>query len=285
MRAELRSLGRAAEQVAGHLVAAGQLLDTDPELALQHARVARDRAARIGVVREAVGIAAYHAAEWAEALAELRTARRMTGDSRHVPLMVDCERALGRPERALRLVESTRGSDLQPAERIELCIVEAGTRRDLGELDAALLALQNAGLDRSRDRPWSARLWYAYADVLLAAGRMAEAVEWFLAAAGVDEDGQTDAEERLADIAELAMTHHHDNPTAGPGPTDPMLSAPVLSALPPTDAGPAGAVAGPVAVDATGPEPPHQEAQFQPPFQEPVIEPFRVADDTDKNGA
>jgi tetratricopeptide (TPR) repeat protein len=227
VRAELRSLGRVADQVAGHLVAAGQLLDSDPELALRHARAARSRAARIGVVREAVGIAAYHAAEWSEALAELRAARRMTGSPQQLPVMADCERALGRPEQALRLVESARETDLGPAERVELRIVEAGARRDLGELSAALLALQSVGLDRSREAPWSARLWYAYADVLLAAGRVAEAVEWFLAAAAADEEGQTDAEERLSDIAALGSSGDREPPAAGPVPDGPVPDGPV----------------------------------------------------------
>ena len=105
MRAELRSLSKPnADAVGKHLVAAGQLLDTDAAQALAHARAARARAARVAAVREAVGIAAYHAGEWAEALTELRTARRISGDPRNLPLMADCERALGRPAKAVRML-------------------------------------------------------------------------------------------------------------------------------------------------------------------------------------
>ena len=101
VRAELRSLSKAtAEAVGKHLVRAGELLDTNPEVALAHARAARARAGRVGAVREAVGIAAYHAGDWSEALTELRTARRISGDPRNLPVIADCERALGRPERA-----------------------------------------------------------------------------------------------------------------------------------------------------------------------------------------
>src|SRR6266511_4052411 len=107
VRAELRSLSRhQADSVARHLVAAGQLVDTEPELALQHAREARRMAARTGAVREAGGITAYHAGEWAEALTELRAARRLTGDPSHLALMAACDRAMGRPERALRVAQS-----------------------------------------------------------------------------------------------------------------------------------------------------------------------------------
>ena len=160
-------------------------------------------AARIGAVREAVGITAYHASEWAEALTELRAARRLTGDASHLPLMADCERAMGRPERALRVAQSADAAQLDLAGQVELRMVEAGARRDLGELDAALMILQGAGLDRSRLRPWSVRLWYAYADTLVAAGRLDQAQEWFISVAGVDAEGQTDAEDRLVELGVL----------------------------------------------------------------------------------
>src|SRR6202008_2477664 len=101
---ELRSLAKpTAELVGPPLVAAGRLIDDDPELALEHARFARSRAARVALVREAAGVAAYHAGHGAEALGELRAARGMSGGQGHLPVMADCERALGRPERALEL--------------------------------------------------------------------------------------------------------------------------------------------------------------------------------------
>ncbi|MGH8826021.1 MAG: tetratricopeptide repeat protein, partial [Jiangellaceae bacterium] len=82
------------------------------------------------------------------------------------------------------------------AGRIEMLIVAAGARRDLGEVDAAAVALQVPEL-RSRSRePWVARLRYAYADNLEAAGRVGEAQRWFLRAAEADPEGATDAEDR-----------------------------------------------------------------------------------------
>lgn len=201
VRAELRSLSRQnAERVARHLVAAGQLVDDDPQQALLHARAARSSAGRIGAVREAVGIAAYHTGEWAEALAELRAARRLTGDSVHLPLMADCERALGRPERTLALARSPEVASLSKAEQVEMRIVEAGARRDMGDLDSALVTLQGPDLDRSVVEPWAPRLWYAYADTLLAAGKVESAREWFSAVVSVDQDETTDAEERLLEL-------------------------------------------------------------------------------------
>jgi tetratricopeptide (TPR) repeat protein len=200
-RRDLRGLQKdTADSVARHLVAAGMLVDEDPALALEHARFARRRASRIAVVREAAGIAAYHAGEWAEALSELRTARRMGGGPGHLAVMADIERALGRPERALEVARGPEARELSRAESIELAIVVAGARRDLGELDAAVVGLQNADLDPARRDPWSARLFYAYADNLLAAGREPEALQWFVHAADADSDGSTDAGRRIAEL-------------------------------------------------------------------------------------
>jgi hypothetical protein len=201
VRRDLRGLQKdTADSVARHLVAAGRLVDEDPQLALEHARFARRRASRIAVVREAAGIAAYHAGEWAEALAELRAARRMGGGPVHVPVMADIERALGRPERAIDLARGPEARELDRAERIELTIVAAGARRDLGETDASVVALQIPELDPARRDPWSARLFYAYADNLLAAGRESDAVQWFVHAADADQHGETDAAERIAAV-------------------------------------------------------------------------------------
>jgi tetratricopeptide (TPR) repeat protein len=199
VRAELGTLSKAnAEIVAAHLVAAAGLIDSDPRLALEHARAARGRASRVGAVREAVGVAAYHAQEWAEALTELRTARRISGDARTLPLLADCERALGRASQAVRMLSDPDVAKLDPETRIELLIVVAGARRDLGQLDAALAVLARGGLDRDRARPGSARLWYAYADALQAGGRNEEAASWFAASAALDVDGDLDAAERAA---------------------------------------------------------------------------------------
>jgi tetratricopeptide (TPR) repeat protein len=201
VRAELRSLSKlAAEFVGGHLVAAGQLVDDNPKKALEHARAARGRGARVGAVREACGLAAYHAGEWAEALSELRAARRISGDAGNIAVMADCERALGRPERALKALDDSAVPKLDHATRSELLIVVAGARRDMGQIDAALSVLERGGVDPKNPKPGSARLWYAYADALEDAGRTQDAIQWFGAAAKVDFQDETDAADRAAKL-------------------------------------------------------------------------------------
>ncbi len=201
VRRELSTLDKAtADAVAKHLVAAGQLLDDDPEAALSHARAARARASRIAAIREAVGIAAYHCGDWAQALSELRAARRMGSKSALLALIADCERGLGRPEKAIELARSPEAAQLTGDDADELRIVAAGARADLGQLEQALALLSTPQLDPNRTGSTPARVFYAYADTLLALGREDEALQWFLRSAGADDEGVTDAEDRIAEL-------------------------------------------------------------------------------------
>jgi tetratricopeptide (TPR) repeat protein len=201
LASQLKSLPeKLANRVARHLVAADRFIEADPKLAYQHTLAARARAGRLAVVREAVGEAAYAAGEYAEALAELRAAKRMNGAHDYVAIMADCERALKRPDRALRLIQNAPKDALASPLRAELTIVEAGARRDRGELDAALRTLENAPLMSSSRKPWVARLRYASADALVEADRLAEALTWFHRAEAVDSSQATDAGERAAAI-------------------------------------------------------------------------------------
>ncbi|MDQ6650378.1 MAG: hypothetical protein M3Z02_09715 [Actinomycetota bacterium] len=207
VRRDLRSLSKeGAELVARHLVAAGQLVDEEPERAYQHALAARATAGRLGVVREAVGITAYAAGHYAQALAELRAARRISGSPEHLPLMADCERALGRPERAVEMAREPDATRLERASAIELAIVVSGARRDLGEAGAAVLSLQEQTLWAGPVVESVLRLRYAYADALLAAGRPADARTQFLILAADDADDLTDAVERVAELDAVAPT-------------------------------------------------------------------------------
>jgi tetratricopeptide (TPR) repeat protein len=202
IRGELTTLDRAtADVVARHLVAAGELLDDDPEAALAHARAARARSGRIAAVREAVGIAAYHCGDWAQALAELRAARRMGSKSPLLPLIADCERGVGRPERAIELSRTPEAAQLQGDDADELRIVVAGARSDLGQHEQALAILSTPQLDPTRTGQTAARLFYVYAETLLALGRNQDALQWFINTAAADVDGVTDAEERITELA------------------------------------------------------------------------------------
>ncbi|MEX3505703.1 hypothetical protein [Corynebacterium sp. LK2510] len=189
-----------ADRVAKHMIIAGTLLEDDAQLALRHARAAKNRAGRVGVVRETAGIVAYHAGEWREALSELRAARRMSGGPGLLAVMADAERGLGRPEKALEIGRSPEARDLDPEARIELAIVLAGARHDLGQHEAALATLERLGPSKDSEGTENARLSYAYAEALLALDRKSEAKDWFEHAARIDADGTTDAAARVAEL-------------------------------------------------------------------------------------
>ena len=169
---------RPASWVAKHLVMAGRYLDVDPALAFQHALAASRKGGRLSRVREAVALTAYAAGEYADALREFRTYRRMTGDDTHIAAQVDSERALGRTEKALQLAAEVDASRLDRAARAELAMVVSGIREDAGDLQGAHEALQIPELDRRRGYPFSPRLFQRQADVLLALGRREEARLW-----------------------------------------------------------------------------------------------------------
>ena len=200
-RIELQGLPeKLADKVARHLVMAGLLLHDDPDAAHKHALAARARALRTGIVREAVGETAYARGSWAEALSEFRAARRVTGRNIYVPMMADCERALKRPEKALEYDKAELRNKLDESGNVELSIVLAGARRDLGQVEAALQLLETEPLNSKARSDWLPRLRYAYADTLLAAGRKDDAIEWFHRVVAVDGDQFTDAEDRLNEL-------------------------------------------------------------------------------------
>ena len=208
-RAELQTLpADLADAVARQLVAAA--VTDDPDRAYRHAQAARRLAARVGVVRETCGIAAYRAGEWADALTELRAARRLTGRNSYLPMMADSERALGRLDKALALVTGPESRGLDRATEIELRIVESGIRRDQGLARAAVVALQVPEITEGRPFAGSARLFYAYADALLDAGREEEARDWFGRAAAADTGDETDAAERFEDLEQIEFADLDD---------------------------------------------------------------------------
>jgi hypothetical protein len=194
-RNELKTLSTENQEiVARHLVMVTQLIEDDPELAHQHAISAARRAGRIGIARETLAITAYATGDYALALRELRTYRRITGRDDQLPMMVDSERGLGRPDRALELARSVPRASLPVPVQVELAIAMSGARLDLGETAAALRELEIPQLDPSTAFSYSPGLFDAYATVLEELGRQPEAEEWFrradiaTAALGSDDD-------------------------------------------------------------------------------------------------
>ncbi len=212
IKAELKSLPKdLADTVAAHLMAAIELIEIDPELAYAHAEAAKRRAARLSIAREALAETAYAAGRYEVALAEFRALRRMTGSPDYLAVLADCERAIGKPENALRLVKEGEQMVTDPALLIELRIVQAGARADLGQRAEALRLLADQ-IESPRGvvpKPSQARLRYAYAALLLEQGDTEAATQWFTAAARIDPDG-TDALDRLDELDGMVLITDFD---------------------------------------------------------------------------
>ncbi|MCC3779116.1 hypothetical protein K6I33_004605 [Streptomyces sp. UNOB3_S3] len=207
VRQELMSLPKTlALDVARNLVMVANLLDEEPEQAYEYSRVALRLASRVAAVREAAGFASYATGKYSEALAEFRAARRMTGSVELWPIMADCERGMGRPERALAMAGEPEVQRLDKAGQVEMRLVAAGARKDMGQAEAAVVTLQSPELASNSVQPWTARLRYAYADALLEVGRENEAREWFAKALEADQGGMTNASDRLAELDGLEFT-------------------------------------------------------------------------------
>ncbi|WP_353081152.1 tetratricopeptide repeat protein [Tessaracoccus lapidicaptus] len=201
VKAELRGLPKElAEIVGAHIWAAGRYVDVDPDLAFRHAEAARRRAGRLPIVREAAAETAYAAGEFAVALREFRAIRRLSGGDELIPVIADCERALGRPRDALEVLGELSPTTKDVWLRIECLLVEAGVRADLGQRAEAKRLLQ-AAISRRVGPPFGqARLRYAYANLLEEDGDLAGAREWFTSAAALDENAELDISDRLATL-------------------------------------------------------------------------------------
>ncbi|MGA0565696.1 hypothetical protein ACO2Q7_00010 [Rathayibacter sp. KR2-224] len=203
-RIELKTLSKEnADEVARHLAMASNLIDEDPALAHRHALAAARRAGRIAIVRETLAITAYQTGDFALALRELRTYRRISGKNDQLPLMVDSERGVGRPDRALELGRSVDRSELPNDVQVELAIAMSGARLDLGQTEAALAELEIPQLDRHKAFSYSPALFDAYATVLEDLGRASEAAAWeSLAERAREALGQDDEDVVVVDIEE-----------------------------------------------------------------------------------
>lgn len=176
-RVQLKTLtAENAEMVARHLAMVSLLIDSDAELAHKHALAASRRAGRLAIVHETLGITAYKTSDFALALRELLTHRRLTASNDQLPLIVDSERGMGRPQRALEAVVGVDRSKLAVGIRINLAIALSGARLDLGQVKEAKQELEIAELTPKTVYPQSPLLFRSYAEVLRELGQ--DGSEW-----------------------------------------------------------------------------------------------------------
>lgn len=177
VRVQLKTLtAENAEMVARHLAMVSLLMDQDPELAHKHALAASRRAGRLAVVHETLGLTAYATGDFALAIRELQTHRRLSGSNDQLPILIDAERGMGRPKKALELVSGVDRSKLNVGIRINLAVALSGARLDLGDAQLALEELEIPELSPKTVFPQSPLLFASYAECLRELGR--DGTEW-----------------------------------------------------------------------------------------------------------
>ena len=191
VRAQLKTLSQDNQEfVARHLQMVALMIDHDPELAHRHALAASKKGGRIAVVRETLGITAYTIGDYALALRELLTHRRISGLNDQLPLIIDCERGMGRPERGIEAATGVDRSKLDVGVRINLAIALSGARLDQDQPKLAQQELEIKELSPKAVYEQSPLLFRSYAEVLRELGK--DGTEW--------DDLATRAERALAEV-------------------------------------------------------------------------------------
>ena len=132
-------------------------------------RQAKELSPRSATIRETLGLSAYRSGMWEEALRELRTFRRLTGDLLHYPVEMDCLRALDRPEDVIKAWERFQEHDVSPMVNNEARVVYASFLLDQDRARDAWPVIKPGRLVSSPSEG-ELRRWYVAARVALAAG-------------------------------------------------------------------------------------------------------------------
>ena len=159
-----------------------QFADERYNAALPHLRKAKKLSPRSSVVRELLGLSAYRAGKWEEGLQELRTFRRITGDLIHMPVELDCLRALDRKADVTKEWERLQSHDVSRTIDHEARVVYASFLLDEGRTRDAGAIIKPGRLVAQPARG-ELRRWFVAARVALAAddkeaaGKLVSALE------------------------------------------------------------------------------------------------------------
>lgn len=132
-------------------------------------RNAKKLSPRSSTIRELLGLSAYRSGNWEEALRELRTFRRITGDLIHYPVEMDCLRALDRPDDVIKAWDRLQEYDISATINHEARVVYASFLLDQNRPRDAWPVIKPGRLVASPS-PGELRRWYVAARVALEAG-------------------------------------------------------------------------------------------------------------------
>lgn len=202
---ELKGTAKDPAEVAKALTIAGDAMaEGDLERALTYLRWAKSEAGRSSAVREALGIALYHAGDYAGALSELQTYRRLSGRTDQNHLLADCLRATGREPAKVGEVVQEMDPDRDELDRfVEGVIIWASALADAGDVEGGRAVLrqllEEIEIDAGDVPAYAVRLWYVAGDLAERSGAAEQARRWFQRVAAVDED-LYDVRERLTHL-------------------------------------------------------------------------------------
>lgn len=176
-RERLRGLSKEhAENIGLHILAAYTLEESDPELALEHAKWVAHQASRIDFARETLAFVAYRQGDYKLALREFRTAFRMNGFLDYLPFIADCERGMGEPKKAIETAMSDDAKYLRGESKAEMFLVYAGALGDLELWNKAIEIVHTLGRSKGLAGEYRMRAVQAEQYFLEQAGRSDEAV-------------------------------------------------------------------------------------------------------------
>ncbi len=156
-------------RVAGALTALGEASEAFGEgsyhRAMKKGLSAKELAPRDTTVREIIGLAAYRVGDWQTALAELRTFRRLAGETTHIPVEMDVLRAMNRPKDVTAAWEVLLMHGGRPAVLKEGAVVYASHLIDEGNLDEAWAVVDRGKLGVGTPFDEDLRVWYVAARI------------------------------------------------------------------------------------------------------------------------
>jgi len=140
-----------------------------------------DECPGVAAVRELAGLAAYRNGRWREAVRHLGAYAGLTDSIDHLPVVMDCQRALQRPKKVAELWAELRHNSPDPDVLAEGRIVAAASLADAGDLPSAIAMLATAGATKALRNPSDrhVRQWYMVADLYERAGDVPRARQYF----------------------------------------------------------------------------------------------------------
>lgn len=130
--------------------------------ALREAELAKELSPREATVRELIGLSAYRLGRWEQALRELRTFRRLTGETTHVAVEMDVLRALDRPKDVEATWKQFQTLDADKESQDEVRVVYGAFLLDRGE-DRKAWEITGPKRMPAQPRESELRVWYVAA--------------------------------------------------------------------------------------------------------------------------